>query len=277
MRLTTAIAMDIFFINSHFIFLVATKASVLFAEANDNIFSQICDCCKERAEIKYFNNEKKHIAGRSVYGSRKSKDGINFQVVYNEKNSTMDVYDYAKRGMDRRLVDALLNMISSTEENLSIKVKDLDECGVCRKKLRVGSPRYIPSIGWETFSELCESCYTLLSEHEKTYCCVCQKKLGFRKYPAKISWNGNLLLCKDCRSITDQSPNYGFKNLRGTNDKTSPRSISTTNFSQKNIRKLMENPILIGSDDPLHILKIRLARGEVSSDDFKEMRKLLEE
>ena len=39
----------------------------------------------------------------------------------------------------------------------------------------------------------------------------------------------------------------------------------------------METPVLIGSDDPLHILKIRLARGEVNSDDFKEMRKLLEE
>jgi hypothetical protein len=256
---------------------VATRASVVFTEANDKLFSEVYECCKERAEIRYVNNEKNHIAGRSVYGSRKSKDGINFQIVYSDKNSTMEVYDYAKRGMDRRLVDALLSMISTTQENVSVKVKDLDECGVCRKKLRVGSLRYIPSIGWETFSELCQSCYTLLSDHEKNYCCVCQKKLGFRKYPAKISWNDNLLLCKDCKSINEQNSNYKFMNSKGPNDKTDLSGISGTNFSQKNIRKLMETPVLIGSDDPLHILKIRLARGEVNSDDFIEMRKLLEE
>jgi hypothetical protein len=257
---------------------VATKASVIFTEANDNLFSSIYECCKERAEIKYFNNVKNHIAGKSVYGARKSRDGINFQIVFSENNSTMDVYDYAKRGMDRRFVDALLDMISSsTGENVSINLRDLDECGVCRKKLRVGSPRYIPSIGWETFNELCEACYALLSDHEKNYCCVCQKKLGFRKYPAKITWNRNLLLCKDCHSITDQNPSHGFKNLRTVNDATNIKNISKINFSQKNIRKLMDSPILIGSDDPLHILKIRLARGEVNKDDFKEMRKLLEE
>jgi uncharacterized membrane protein len=61
------------------------------------------------------------------------------------------------------------------------------------------------------------------------------------------------------------------------NDATNIKNISKINFSQKNIRKLMDSPILIGSDDPLHILKIRLARGEVNKDDFKEMRKLLEE
>jgi uncharacterized membrane protein len=66
-------------------------------------------------------------------------------------------------------------------------------------------------------------------------------------------------------------------NSKGPNDKTDLSGISGTNFSQKNIRKLMETPVLIGSDDPLHILKIRLARGEVNSDDFIEMRKLLEE
>jgi len=178
---------------------VGTKASVIFAEANDDLFSNICECCTERTEIKYLNNVKNYIAGKSVYGARKNRDGINFQIVYSKNNSTMDVYDYSKRGTDRRLVDALLDKIPSlTGENVSIKLTDLDECGVCRKKLRVGSPRYIPSIGWETFNELCESCYTLLSDHEKAYCCICQKKLGFRKYPANIMWNSNLSHCKDC-------------------------------------------------------------------------------
>jgi hypothetical protein len=257
---------------------VATKASLSFTETNDSIFSDIYECCKEKAEIKYLNSVKNHIAGKSVYGTRKSRDGINFQIVFREHNSTMEVYDYAKRGTDRRLVDSLLDMISTkTGEKVDVKLTDLVECGVCRKKLRVGTPRYIPSIGWETFSELCEACYNLLSDHEKNYCCVCQKKLGFRKYPAKIAWNANLMVCKECHSITNQNPTQGFRNPRPLNDMTNIKGISKIDFSQKNIRKLMESPILIGSDDPLHILKIRFARGEVNKDEFTEMRKLLEE
>jgi len=258
--------------------LVATKASVSFIEANDNLFSAVYECCKEKAEIKYLNSVKNHIAGKSVFGGRKNRDGINFQIVFSEDNSTMDVYDYAKRGMDRRLVDGVLDMISPiTREKVSVKLKDLNECGVCRKKLRVGSPRYIPSIGWETFSELCEACYTLLSDHEKNYCCMCQKKLGFRKYSAKIAWNSNLLICKECHSITNQNAGRNFKNPTAVNDPISLKGITNSNFSQKNLSKVMNRPILIGSDDPLHILKIRLARGEINKDEFKEMRNLLEE
>ncbi len=86
---------------------MATKASVIFNETNDRIFSDIYECCKEKAEIKYLNGVKNHIAGKSVYGTRKSRDGINFQIVFREHNSTMEIYDYAKRGTDRRLVDSL--------------------------------------------------------------------------------------------------------------------------------------------------------------------------
>jgi hypothetical protein len=101
--------------------------------------------------------------------------------------------------------------------------------------------------------------------------------LGFRKYPAKIAWNANLMVCKECHFITNQNLTQGLRNPRVVNDMTNIKGISKIDFSQKNIRKLMESPVLIGSDDPLHILKIRFARGEVSKDEFREMRKLLEE
>jgi hypothetical protein len=85
------------------------------------------------------------------------------------------------------------------------------------------------------------------------------------------------MVCKECHSITNQNPTQGFTNPRPVNDMTNIKGISKIDFDKKNIRKLMESPVLIGSDDPLHILKIRFARGEVNKDEFREMRKLLEE
>jgi hypothetical protein len=189
----------------------------------------------------------------------------------------MDVYDYAKRGMDRRLIDSLCEVLSPMlGEKVTLKLEDLNECGVCKRKLRVGSPRFVPSVGWETLSELCESCYKLLSDHEKNYCCVCHKKLGIRKYSAKIAWNSNLQVCKECFVVSKQNSLGDFKNRIEVEDTFALKEIYNSNFNQKNIRKAMDRPVLIGSDDPLHILKIRLARGEINKEEYQEMRKLLE-
>jgi uncharacterized membrane protein len=39
----------------------------------------------------------------------------------------------------------------------------------------------------------------------------------------------------------------------------------------------MNRSVFVGGDDPLHILKIRLARGEIDKEEYQETRKLLEE
>jgi hypothetical protein len=39
--------------------------------------------------------------------------------------------------------------------------------------------------------------------------------------------------------------------------------------------KLLNKSIIIGTDDPLHILKIRFARGEISKEEYQEMKRLL--
>lgn len=257
---------------------MATKASVSFSEPSPDIFSTILECCSRKAEIKYVDKMRHHIAGKSVFGMRKNRDGINFQIIFSNDVSVMDVYDYAKRGMDRRLVEGLYEVISPVMgDKVTLKLEDLNDCGVCKKKLGVGTPRFVPSIGWETLSELCESCYTLLSDHEKNYCCVCHKKLGFRKYSAKLSWNSNLHLCKECYILNNPQSHGESHRREEFGEKYILRGISDSNLSQKNIRKAMDRSVLVGSDDPLHILKIRLARGEINKTEYKEMRSLLEE
>jgi hypothetical protein len=154
-------------------------------------------------------------------------------------------------------------------QNADIKFEDLDECAICKKKFKLGLSRYIPSIGWATPSELCESCYTLLSSHEKNYCCVCQKKLGIRKYSARISWNHNLMLCKECYLI--QKPQMQ-NNISGIGESG---ELANTMKNKSSSSNLLSKSIIIGTDDPLHILKIRFAKGEISKEDYQEMKRLL--
>jgi uncharacterized membrane protein len=39
----------------------------------------------------------------------------------------------------------------------------------------------------------------------------------------------------------------------------------------------LNKPVIIGNDDPLHILKIRLAKGEISKEEYQEMKRLLKD
>ena len=158
-------------------------------------------------------------------------------------------------------------------EDADIKFEDQDECAICKKKFKLGLSRFIPSIGWATHSELCESCYTLLSSHDKNYCCICQKKLGIRKYSARIGWNRNLMLCKECYlvrrpqvqdNVTTMGDTESLKILKSKSSSSSPS-------------ELLNKSAIIGTDDPLHILKIRFAKGEISKQEYQEMKRLLKD
>jgi len=232
----------------------------------------VLECCKKNAEIKYADKQRNNIVGKSVFGTQ-NQSGINFQIILKEKPTGVEIYDYSKRGLDRKFADNFFNiLLPIIGQDVDIKFEDLDECAICKKKFKLGLSRYLPSIGWATHSELCESCYSLLSSHEKNYCCVCQKKLGIRKYSARISWNRNLMLCKECYLVQKpQMQNYD-SGLVDNGELINATKIKSTSSIHSN---LLNKSIIIGTDDPLHILKIRFAKGEISKEDYQEMKRLL--
>lgn len=245
------------------------KASVSLSDVDYDLFNTVLECCRKNAEIKYADKQKHNIVGKSVFGTQ-NQSGINFQIILKEKPTGLEIYDYSKRGLDRKFADSFFNLLLPIiGQNADIKFEDLDECAICKKKFKLGLSRYIPSIGWATPSELCESCYTLLSSHEKNYCCVCQKKLGIRKYSARISWNHNLMLCKECYLI--QKPQMQ-NNIAGIGE---IGELANTMKNKASSSNLLSKSIIIGTDDPLHILKIRFAKGEISKEDYQEMKRLL--
>jgi len=244
---------------------MTAKGSVTSTILNENIFNTVLDYCQKNGDIRYTNKEKMIIAGKSFYGQGRNDD-INFQVLVSEKPCLIEIFEYSKRGIDRKFIERVFNgLLPILGEDAIVKIEDLDKCGICKKKLKLGIPHHIPSIGWATCNELCQSCYDLLVQHEKNYCCVCQKKLGFRRYSAKISWNRNLMLCRQCYFIHKKPSNNENETISaGANQ----REISG--------RSDIFAP-MIGKEDPLHILKIRFARGEINKDDYIEMKEILEQ
>ena len=245
------------------------KAFVSLSDVDYDLFNTVLECCKKNAEIKYADKQKHNIVGKSVFGTQ-NQSGINFQIILKEKPSGLEIYDYSKRGLDRKFADSFFNLLLPIiGQNADIKFEDLDECAICKKKFKLGLSRYIPSIGWATPSELCESCHTLLSSHERNYCCVCQKKLGIRKYSARISWNRNLMLCKECYLIQKPQMQNNVSGIGETGE------LINTMRNKTSSSDLLSKSIMIGTDDPLHILKIRFAKGEISKEDYQEMKRLL--
>jgi hypothetical protein len=252
---------------------VTIKASMSFSDLDYDLFNTVLECCKKNAEIKYADRQRHNIVGRSVLGTQ-NQSGINFQIILKDKPTGVEIYDYSKRGLDRKFADSLFNLLLPiVGEDADIKFEDQDECAICKKKFKLGLSRFIPSIGWATHSELCESCYTLLSSHEKNYCCICQKKLGIRKYSARIGWNRNLMLCKECYlvrrpqvqdNVTTMGDTESIKILKSKSSSSSPS-------------ELLNKSVIIGTDDPLHILKIRFAKGEISKEEYQEMKRLLKD
>ena len=248
------------------------KASASFSDLNYDLFNTVLECCRKNAEIKYADKQRNNIVGKSVFGTQ-NQSGINFQIVLKEKPSGVEIYDYSKRGLDRKFADSFFKLfLPIIGQDVEIKFEDQDECAICKKKFKLGLSRYIPSIGWATHSELCESCYTLLSSHEKNYCCVCQKKLGIRKYSARISWNRNLMLCKECYLVQKSQMQNNVTAIGDTGELNNTMKSKTSSSIPSN---LLNKSIVIGTDDPLHILKIRFAKGEISKEDYQEMKRLL--
>lgn len=249
------------------------KASVSFSDIDYDLFNTVLECCKKNAEIRYADRHRHNIVGKSVFGIQ-NQSGINFQIILKDKPTGVEIYDYSKRGLDRKFADSLFNLLLPiVGKDADIKFEDQDECAICKKKFKLGLSRYIPSIGWATHSELCESCYTLLSSHEKNYCCICQKKLGIRKYSARISWNRNLMLCKECYLVRKPQVQDNVTAVADTESLQILKSKSTSSSPSTVLNK----SLIIGTDDPLHILKIRFAKGEISKEEYQEMKRLLKD
>ena len=244
-----------------------------FSDLDYDLFNTVLECCKKNADIKYADRQRHNIVGRSVFGTQ-NQSGINFQIILKEKPTGVEIYDYSKRGLDRKFADILFNLLLPiVGEDADIKFEDQDDCAICKKKFKLGLSRYIPSIGWATHSELCESCYTLLSSHEKNYCCICQKKLGIRKYSARINWNRNLMLCKECYLIRRPQVQDKVATMGDTESLQILKSKSSTSVPSNVLNK----SVIIGTEDPLHILKMRFAKGEISKEEYQEMKRLLKD
>ncbi len=244
-----------------------------FSDLDYDLFNTVLECCKKNADIKYADRQRHNIVGRSVFGTQ-NQSGINFQIILKEKPTGVEIYDYSKRGLDRKFADSLFNLLLPiVGEDADIKFEDQDDCAICKKKFKLGLSRFIPSIGWATHSELCESCYTLLSSHEKNYCCICQKKLGIRKYSARINWNRNLMLCKECYLIRRPQVPDKVTTMGDTESLQILKSKSSTSVPSNVLNK----SVIIGTEDPLHILKMRFAKGEISKEEYQEMKRLLKD
>lgn len=244
-----------------------------FSDLDYDLFNTVLECCKKNADIKYADRQRHNIVGRSVFGTQ-NQSGINFQIILKEKPTGVEIYDYSKRGLDRKFADSLFNLLLPiVGEDADIKFEDQDDCAICKKKFKLGLSRFIPSIGWATHSELCESCYTLLSSHEKNYCCICQKKLGIRKYSARINWNRNLMLCKECYLIRRPQVQDKVTTVGDTESLQILKSKSSTSVPSNVLNK----SVIIGTEDPLHILKMRFAKGEISKEEYQEMKRLLKD
>ena len=244
-----------------------------FSDLDYDLFNTVLECCKKNAEIKYADRQRHNIVGRSVFGTQ-NQSGINFQIILKDKPTGVEIYDYSKRGLDRKFADSLFNLLLPiVGEDADIKFEDQDQCAICKKKFKLGLSRFIPSIGWATHSELCESCYTLLSSHDKNYCCICQKKLGIRKYSARIGWNRNLMLCKECYLVRRPQVQDNVMTMGDTES----LKILKSKSSSSSPSELLNKSVIIGTDDPLHILKIRFAKGEISKEEYQQMKRLLKD
>jgi len=252
---------------------VTIKASMSFSDIDYDLFNTVLECCRKNADIKYADRQRHNIVGRSVFGTQ-NQSGINFQIILKDKPTAVEIYDYSKRGLDRKFADSLFNLLLPiVGGDADIKFEDQDDCAICKKKFKLGLSRFIPSIGWATHSELCESCYTLLSSHEKNYCCICQKKLGIRKYSAGIKWNNNLMLCKECYLVRRPQLQDKDTTMGDTESLQILKSKSGTSLPSN----ILNKSVVIGTDDPLHILKMRFAKGEITKEEYQEMKRLLKD
>jgi len=111
----------------------------------------------------------------------------------------------------------------------------------------------------------------------EVYCAICNKKSGFAGYMPKKEWNINGKLCSTCfakllgehnRKTTADAMNASYK------ENITPGNIALDKTYEKEEPGLAT--IIKSGEDPLRVLKLRLAKGEVSKEEYIELRKILE-
>jgi uncharacterized membrane protein len=58
---------------------------------------------------------------------------------------------------------------------------------------------------------------------------------------------------------------------------TESLQILKSKSSSSSPSAVLNKSAIIGTDDPLHILKIRFAKGEISKEEYQEMKRLLKD
>ena len=109
---------------------------------------------------------------------------------------------------------------------------------------------------------------------KRTIVASAKKKLGIRKYSARISWNRNLMLCKECYLVQKPQVQNNVPVIGDSSESIYTMKSKTSSSIPSN---LLNKSVIIGTDDPLHILKIRFAKGEISKEDYQEMKRLLKD
>ena len=92
------------------------KASVSFSDIDYDLFNTVLECCKKNAEIRYADRQRHNIVGKSVFGTQ-NQSGINFQIILKDKPTGVEIYDYSKRGLDRKFADSLFNLLDNKTGN----------------------------------------------------------------------------------------------------------------------------------------------------------------
>jgi len=80
------------------------------------------------------------------------------------------------------------------------------------------------------------------------------------------------MLCKECYLV--QKPQMQ-SNISGLAESSESINVMKSRGDSSVPSNLLKKSIIIRTDDPLHILKIRFAKGEISKEDYQEMKKLL--
>jgi hypothetical protein len=82
------------------------------------------------------------------------------------------------------------------------------------------------------------------------------------------------MLCKECYLV--QKPQLQ-SNVAGFPEGGELVNVAKGRTGSSIPSNLLNKSIIIGTDDPLHILKIRFAKGEISKEDYQEMKRLLQD
>ena len=81
------------------------------------------------------------------------------------------------------------------------------------------------------------------------------------------------MLCKECYLVRRPQIQDKLTTMGDTESLQILKSKSSSSIPSN----LLNKSVIIGTDDPLHILKIRFAKGEISKEEYQEMKRLLKD